>query len=308
MSGQRVPSASSRRKHSAESRAKISASARARYDWDAAKVARIKAMVLAGASGREISRKENVYRGTLVRFCKEHNLDRARRLTYDDASTKVLREHYGTNPDLGDVLRRYREARGAEVTIHAMRLHAARIRASRPRSFPGASALNAREGTAALYAAARLAMAPKMQALLDGGMSRIQAATQLGMSPKRAARMMRDGVIRYPDKPPKPAKVRATKPPKPERPKAVPKSWVRTPTEPPKPRAVFQTVDEWVKAGGIVTRCPAAVLAPTTHSPSPDDAEALRAYYAAKNAQESGTWKQRAKKKMGRIFYGKAAV
>ena len=53
---------------------------------------------------------------------------------------------------------------------------------------------------------------------------------------------------------------------------------------------------------------PAAVLAPTTHTPSPEDAAALSAYYAAKNAQESGTWKERAKKKMGRIFYGKAGA
>ena len=67
------------RTHTEATRAKIRQKARERYEWDDAKVERIKALVLSGASSREIARQERVYRGTLKRFCDEHGLARKER-------------------------------------------------------------------------------------------------------------------------------------------------------------------------------------------------------------------------------------
>jgi hypothetical protein len=77
---------------------------------------------------------------------------------------------------------------------------------------------------------------------------------------------------------------------------------------PPAPKPRVQTVEEFLAAGGQITVCPPAVAEPTTYTPRPEDAAAMRAYYAAKAAADgAGTWKERNRRKIGRLFFGKAA-
>lgn len=289
-------------------------------EWDDAIIAQVRQWAADGVSQRAIAGRLGMTQFSAVLRMRKAGIKSKLHQPSSaemERGAKVLRAHFTTAPDLRVLLQTYHEARGhSKTTIKGMRQHARSLGLLRPENAMLTGATMGAKAVQEKYLLLTAAMAPSVQAALDEGLSLAGVSRRLKTTPQRIKRMAKKGLVTIPPQQPRPPapprvftpRVAKPKPPKPERPKALPKSWVRTPAEPPKPRAVFQTVDEWVKAGGIVTRCPAAVLAPTTHTPSPEDAEALRAYYAAKNAQESGTWKQRAKKKMGRIFYGKAAV
>lgn len=287
------------RRLSVETRAKIQAAARARYAWDASKVARVKTMLMAGVSTRDICRREGIDRSTLSRFCDNNNLTRHRRQNYCEASSQVLRDHYATNPDRAELLRLYRAARGFEASQSALQTHAFALGLKRPRSFlpqkpaPRSRADVAAE-TAALNAAERAALAPRVQALLDAGVTCAEAARQLGISTKRTQRMMKDGLIVRPVK-------EAAPPPKPKR-KVLPASWVRVAPPPAKPRPTYQTVEEWLAAGGQITRLPAAAAHVTTADLG-NGREMIR-QHAEVMAQDDGNWITRAKRKMGRFHFG----
>lgn len=287
------------RRLSVETRAKIQAAARARYAWDASKIARVKTMLMAGVSTRDICRREGIDRSTLSRFCDNNNLTRHRRQNYCEASSQVLRDHYATNPDRAELLRIYRAARGFDASESALQTHAFALGLKRPRSFlpqkpaPRSRADVAAE-TAALNAAERAALAPRVQALLDAGVTCAEAARQLGISTKRTQRMMKDGLIVRPVK-------EAAPPPKPKR-KVLPASWVREAPPPPKPRPTYQTVQEWLDAGGQITRLPAAAVHVTTADLG-NGREMIR-QHAEVMAQDDGNWRTRAKRKMGRFHFG----
>lgn len=262
-----------------------------------------------GIASREMARRLGVSYDTVKNRSRLYGIDlRGPAADRYAAARAVLRQNYQTEMGHDELLRLYRAAVGFNVTLDAMQTYARKMGLRRPVNM--SRALGSAT-TAARRVAERQALALPVQAMLDEHVPLERISAELDVSTQRLQRMLAEGLVVRPAKPPKPAKQakpRAPKPPKPAAAKALPKSWVRNPSAPAKPRAVFQTVDEWLQAGNAITRCPAAVLAPTTHKPSPEDAEALRAYYAAKNAQESGTWKQRAKKKMGRIFYGKPSA
>jgi len=291
-----------------ETRAKISQAMTARYRWDDDKKARITAMVRAGVSLRTICAREHLDRGTLGRFCDENNLPRVKRQNYNEASSQVLRDHYATNPDKLELLRLYSAARGAPMSDGAMQTHAHALGLKRPRSFgdpkpaPRSRADVAAE-TAAVNEAERRELAPKMQALMDGGMSSTEAARKLSISVKRMQRMLKDGLIVRPARQPAPPKPKVAKP----RRQVRPATWVRV-DAPAKPRPTYESVEAWLSAGNRITHCPAAVAEPTTYTPRPEDAAAIRAYYALQEAAaEAATTKERAKKTLGRIHFGVGA-
>lgn len=292
------------RKHTDEARAKISRKALERYKWDDAKIERVKALLLAGASAREIKRKEHVYRGTLKKFCMEHGLPYRERRSLTQAGDALLKEKYETERDLNALLRQYQEARGYPASYDAMRQHAARLGLHRPRfgDLP-----KHRADKAAEYHAARLAIAPELQKWLNTGIGVANAAKRMGISGKRAFRMVQDGLVVRQPPPPKAPRVAAPKkakqvaPPKPAKPKALPKSWVRS-VAPPKPKPVYETVEAFLAAGGRITQCPAAAVHVTTATLG-EGRDVIRRHAAAM-AGDDGNWITRAKRKMGRFHFG----
>lgn len=293
------------RKHTDEARAKISQKARERYKWDDAKIERVKALLLAGASAREIKRKEHVYRGTLKKFCIEHGLPCRLRRSFTQAGDALLKEKYETERDLNALLRQYQEAREYPASYDAMRQHAARLGLHRPRF--GADKPKHRADRAAEYAQARQAIAPVLQQWLNTGIGVAAAAKCMGISGKRAFRMVHDGLVvrpAPPPKPPRPAAAKRAKAPKqakPPKPKALPKSWVRS-VAPPKPKPVYETVEAFLAAGGRITRCPAAAVHVTTATMG-EGRDVIRRHAAAM-AGDDGNWIARAKRKMGRFHFG----
>lgn len=300
-----------KRRLSAETRAKIQQAARARYEWDDAKTERVKALVLSGASSREIARLERVYRGTLAKFCQEHGLSRPTRRNFTAEGDAVLLRGYATNPDLAALLREYQAARGYEASYDAMRQNATRLGLHRPRVFPMAPRANSRADRAAEYAEAREAIAPELQAYLNAGMGLLAACKRMKISVKRAYRMEQDGLLTRPEAPPKPPPVeRAPRAPKPvrvavQKPKKLPASWVRAAAPPPKPKRVYETVEAFLAAGGRITHCPAAAVAATTAAMG-EGREVIRRH-AALMAGDDGNWVARSKKKMGRFHFGAQA-
>lgn len=293
------------RQHTDESRAKISQKARDRYKWDDAKVERVKTLVLAGASSREVQRQERVYRGTLKQFCLEHGLSYVERRSATQAGDDLLKAKYATAPDLNALLAEYREARGYRASHAAMRQNASRLGVSRPRLC--ADAKVTRPDQLARYNEYRRAVAPILQEHLNAGIGVCQAAKLAGIGKKRAFRMVQDGLVSRPPPPPKLPKlprIVTAKPelePKPPKPKKLPKSWVRT-VEAPKPRPVYETVEAFLAAGGRVTQCPAAAVYVTTATLG-EGRDVIRRH-ASFMAGDDGNWIQRSKKKMGRFHFG----
>lgn len=102
--------------------------------------------------------------------------------------------------------------------------------------------------------AADRALAERLQAKLDGGLSLAPACATLRISWDRGRRLRDRGLVRVPER------VRA---------------------EPAPPRQ-FQTVEAFLAGGGAITRCPAAYAAPTTGGAvSEADAARLRAHAEA---------------------------
>lgn len=280
-----------RAKQTEETKAKIRAAAFARYQWDDAKIQRIEAALRAGVALRAVAEREGVYRGTLARFCEERGITRRRAGEVTPESTAFLLAHYVTMADAAEMFRLYREARGGSATTDAMKQHAARLGLKRPRNFHGNRKkvhIQAQEK----YRAERASLAPAVQKLLDDGLTLTEASRALKLSTKRTLAMCREGLLvrrvvgasgRKKDAAPK--QPRHAKPPKvakpipARKPRKLPASWVRV--EKAAPRPTFQSVEEWEAAGNVVTRCPAAVVAPSTYTPSPEDGAAIAAYHAA---------------------------
>ena len=283
--------------------------------WDDATIEQVRAWAAEGLSQRRIAQRLGVAQftvatrmrklGITTKIHKPNSLEMER-------GAAVLVQHWATMPDIRDVLRLYHAARGhTRTTVKGMRTHARKLGLVRPAE---ATMCGARLGAKLFQErcdAANAEIAPRVQAAFDRGLS-IHAATQeLRLSPKRLRRMVRLGLVTAPaPRPraaaqPKPPKVVAPKPPKPApapKPKKLPKSWVRVAPPPAKPRPTYQTVEEWLAAGGQITRLPAAAVHVTTADLG-NGREMIR-QHAEVMAQDDGNWITRAKRKMGRFHFG----
>ena len=286
--------------------------------WDDATIEQVRVWAAEGLSQRRIAQRIGVAQftvatrmrklGITTKIHKPNSLEMER-------GAAVLVQHWATMPDIRDVLRLYHAARGhARTTVKGMRMHARKLGLVRPAE---ATMCGARLGAKLFQErcdAANAEIAPRVQAAFDRGLS-IHAATQeLGLSPKRLRRMVRLGLVTAPaprpraaaqPTPPKVVAPKLPKPPKPApapKPKKLPKSWVRVAPPPVKPRPTYQTVEEWLAAGGQITRLPAAAAHVTTATLG-DGREMIRRH-AEVMASDDGNWIARAKRKMGRFHFG----
>ncbi|GEM_PF-2482597 len=224
----------------------------------------------------------------------------------------LLRQHYPTTMPLSELLELYCEAIGRRVTTTAIETYARKIGLRRPENKGRILGAAARQAT---LRAERAALAPAVQAMLDRHATFDGIAAALGVSQQRLQTMQKEGLIRRlpkppaepkaQPKPPKPPKLATPKPPKPEpapKPKKLPASWVREAPPPPKPRPTYQTVQEWLDAGGQITRLPAAAVHATTADLGVGRDMIRR--HAEVMAQDDGNWITRAKRKMGRFHFG----
>lgn len=135
------------------------------------------------------------------------------------------------------------------------------------------------------------ARAAPVQARIDAGERFADAVAAEGIPIKTAGRWRWMGVLRVP------AAVRGTRAAAKPRPARKPMPWAATKLRPvPKPAPRAQTVEEWLAAGGVITRCPTAVAAPVAGvSLSDADVAAHRAHEAAiaRNLKRHGgnAWK-----------------
>lgn len=275
----------------------------ARPAWDAETIASVREWAAAGVSQREIGRRLGLAQFTVATRMADAGIEtkvRKPRSGEMERAAVVLVEHFASHPDLNDLLRLYRQARGSDrPTLKGMRTHARHLRLFRPDD----SVLNgAKRGAAtvrAIHAAAAVELAPRLQESLNVTCSVPLSAAALGISCKRARRLVRMGMVTLP---PKPKVAKAPKPAPTSKPKALPKSWVRAEPPPPKPKATFQSVEAWLAAGNRITQCPAAAAYVTTATLG-EDRELIR-LHAEMMAADDGNWITRAKRKMGRFHFG----
>jgi hypothetical protein len=286
--------------------------------WDDATIEQVRAWAADGVSQRRIAQRLCVAQftvatrmrklGIATKIHKPNNLEMER-------GAAVLVQHWATMPDIRDVLRLYHAARGhTRTTVKGMRMHARKLGLVRPAEAELCGALLGARIYREQCDAANIEAAPRVQAAFDRGLTIHAATRELGMSPKRLRRMVRMGLVTAPapqpraaaqPKPPKPPKLAKVKPPKPvpaPRPKKLPKSWVRVAPPPPPPKPKFQTVEEWLAAGGQITRLPAAAVHATTATLG-EGRELIR-QHAEVMATDDGNWIARAKRKMGRFHFG----
>lgn len=286
--------------------------------WDDATVAKVRKWARAGVSQRQIAQRLGVAQFTVATRMRKIGIATKIHKPKSgemERGAEVLVQHWATTPSLADVLRLYHAARGhTKTTMKGMRAHARKLGLVRPAEAELSGALLGARIFREQCDAANIEAAPRVQAAFDRGLTIHAATRELGMSPKRLRRMVRMGLVTAPSpqpraaaqpKPPKPPKLAKVKPPKPvpaPRPKKLPKSWVRATPLPAPPRPKFQTVEEWLAAGGQITRLPAAAVHATTATLG-EGRELIR-QHAEVMAQDDGNWITRAKRKMGRFHFG----
>lgn len=129
----------------------------------------------------------------------------------------------------------------------------------------------------------------------EAGRTCAAIAGDLGCSPETVGRLAKQFGI---EAPPRPVVAKAQKPPKPAKARSAPPPVVlHTERRPTPPRAVFQTVEAYLAAGGKITRCPTVALLETQAEIPRADMAAVQAYYAAKpqgnwRAQRVADWKK----------------
>lgn len=124
----------------------------------------------------------------------------------------------------------------------------------------------ARDGIAAKAAGLWQDRAPKFREYVAAGMHVQAIAKATGLNEKT----VRNSLAKL--------KLRAAPHPK------APRHAAAQPERRVTPRATYQTVEDWLAAGNRITRCPAAVVWPSSYTPTPEDAAALSAYYARDKA------------------------
>lgn len=274
--------------------------------WDEATTAAVREWAAAGVSQREIGRRLGMAQFSVALRMTDAGIKtkvRKPRSGEMERAGAVLVEHFATHPDLKEVLRLYGRARGTDkVTMKGMRAHSRKLRLVRPGESMWEGAKRGAAKVQAIHAAAAVELAPVLQASLNVTFSVPVSAKALGISQKRARRLVRLQMVTVPPRP-KVAKVPKPKPPPaPRKPNKLPATWVRDSPRAPKPR--YESVEAFLAAGGRIQFCPAAAAAVTTATLD-EGRDVIRRYHEA--AGETGNWKDRAKKKIGRVHFGASA-
>jgi predicted DNA-binding protein (UPF0251 family) len=134
--------------------------------------------------------------------------------------------------------------------------------------------------TVAQLVAQRLERAAVIQKLMDTGMTAKDAAERIGYSRGSVNRMVADKLVirRIPFRPTPP-----------RREAAAPKM----PPQPPKPKPVYETVEEWLAAGGQIKKCPTVAAGPTTATIPDADKALIQQVYAEREAAQPKGWRGR---------------
>jgi hypothetical protein len=260
-----------------------------------------------GVSQRKMAQRLNLSQFTVANFMSAHGIEtliRKPRSGEMERASAVLVEHFATHPDLKAVLALYRQARGNDgTTMKGMRAHARKLRIVRADDSVWTGAKRGAATVKAMHEAAAAELAPMLQASLNETYSLPVSAKLLGISAKRARRLARLGMVTVPPRP-KVAKAPKPKPPPaPRKPNKLPATWVRD-NSPRAPKPRYESVEAFLAAGGRIQVCPAAAAAVTTATLD-EGRDVIRRYHEA--AGETGNWKDRAKKKIGRLHFGAGA-
>lgn len=246
-----------------------------------------------GLSLREMARRYDCSTDTIKNRAAQHGIDvTSVRLARMAAGAEVLRRIYHLPLHPTELWEAYKKARG-ESSADAMHQHADRLGLKRPDNRPRPGPEKAVAARIATMTQERNAIAERMQALCDQGLTLTAISRDNGVSYKRLLRMKEEGLLRVPPrvvvvkaKPaPKPRPVKAAPP---KKPKALPKSWVRV-EKPATPKRVFESVEAWLAAGNQIKQCPAVMVTPTPNAQIADaDRAAVVALYAQREAEERG--------------------
>ena len=264
--------------------------------WSTETVDQIRAWLADGVSAREISRRLGVHPSTLRYRANVHDIELPGADLIDpekmQAAAAVLHTHFSTEPEWRKTLALYAEARGDNPTRAAMNNHARRLKLFRPiYSINAEQRTRGQETRSREFREWREGLAERAQVLINLRMTRDQVAAAMKIGPKTVLRLIKEGLVRDPPKPPpipKAPRIKAKKAPKPVKPpppRKLPASYVRAPVEPAKPKPVYQSVEAWLAAGNTVTRCPTAAAERTTATIPEADMAALRELYARREEE-----------------------
>ena len=274
-----------------------------RFAWSPEKIAAIKALVADAVDVNNIAKRLSINPKTLRSRAPLLGIDligEAKRR--EEAGDAVLRRLYRTDAEISDIHAKWVEAIGEDRSRIAMRSRARRLDLRRDAETPLGRMMRANRARMANVGTARQQKAAAIQEAVDAGATRNEIMSTLRVAKETLRKMVADGLVTFPPKPPKPVVVKAPKPPRPvvvKAPKvAAPKPAKMRQVPPPvvlhaerkpePPRVVFQTVDEYLAAGGKITRCPTVALLATQATVPASDTEAVRAYYDAK---PTGNWR-----------------
>lgn len=276
---------------------------RRKYEWSADLIQRIRDLNAAAMPVLTIAQTLGINVKTLR--CRAPKLGIALGETGRErnaAADAVLLRRYRTNDDVADIHAEWIAARGDDASQTAMRARAVRLGLARDGGVPHAQLVRANRARAAQAAERRAEKIEAAREAVAKGMSRGEVVRAAHVSPGTLREWVRDGLVVFPPpapkpvvvKPPRPVVVKAPKPPKPAKVRPV------APRAEPKPAPApvrFQTVEEFLAAGGKITRCPTVALLATQATVPASDTEAVRAYYDAKptgnwRAQRVAEWKK----------------
>jgi hypothetical protein len=301
----RLAESAIRMRQSPEFLAKLRAIREEKNPWPA-RLDELREMAAKGLTLREMGRHFKCSSDTVKNRAAQYGIDvTGVRLARIAAGAEVLRRIYHLPLDPTELWEAYTRARGPS-SADAMHQHADRLGLKRPENRPRPGPEAARAGRIASMMKERNAIAERMQALCDQGLTLTAISQSAGVSYKRLLRMKEEGLLRVPPrvvvpkvKPaPKPRPVKAAPP---KKPKALPKSWVRD-EKPATPKRVFESVEAWLAAGNQIKQCPAVMVTPTPNAQIADaDKAAIAAIYAERDAEERGTKRGDAVRRMMRL-------
>lgn len=251
--------------------------------WTAEDVAHVGAMLEQGKKHKDIAPLYKINVHTFRKWLRKNDI-KTRNQTVPESVRRgaaVLRQHYHTMMPTAQVLALYIAARAMPVTIKNMHAHAAGLKIARPTGLQVGIPLAAKVALDASRRARRERIAAAVKQRLAEGAYMSSIMTEMGFAQGLLQTMKREGLLEnrvyrsFPPAQPVARKPRAVKPPPAPKPKRRPASWVR-PELPAAPAPIvkieYETVEAWLARGNQITRCPAAVCAPSQHvMTSPED-------------------------------------
>jgi hypothetical protein len=291
-----------------------------RFAWPEETYSLIRRLHGEGWTAEAIAREAKVTCSTMVKRAKARwGIDLlGDRVEARKRGDDVLRRLYASTADIDEVHAAYCEAVGRKVSRHAVGARARRLDLRRDGDQLYGQVLRATKVRLAAGKERRAALAPTIQRLIDGGMIREHLIRDKHISRGLLEALMRDGLVRFPPRqprpvvakpprPPRPAKVAAPKPgrvpaPPPPRPVAPrPDALsIRAERPPPIPPQPAETIEAYLARGGRITRCPTAAVMPTTATVPAEDLAILRAHSEQMEREYAGPWKRRKDAKVAR--------